>query len=118
MGERYPIKLVRDEIENVPNLVGSEVRIWAVGQTTHIELLKAKLLEEVGEYLIGGGAEELADILEVVETLARVAEGWGPDQLRKAKVRKLRERGGFFGASVMYAEATEPRQDGTEGAGS
>lgn len=109
--ERYPIKLVRDDIAKVaPNVKGGKVELWQVGQTTHVRLLKAKLLEEVGEYIIGGGIEELADIQEVIDALARVAEGHGPDELRAVKVRKLRQRGGFFGGTVMYATPAESEE--------
>jgi predicted house-cleaning noncanonical NTP pyrophosphatase (MazG superfamily) len=109
MAERYPIKLVRDEIQNVPNVVGSEVKVWAVGQTTHVELLKAKLLEEVGEYLLAPSVEELADIMEVVEALGRVHHGRTWSQLRSRQHTKRKERGGFLGGSVMYAECAQPK---------
>lgn len=107
--ERYPIKLVRDEIEKAaPNVAGGRVAIWNVGQTSHVRLLKAKLLEEVGEYLVGGGAEELADIQEVIDALAKVAEGCTANSLREIKIRKLRQRGGFMQGRVMYAEPPQP----------
>src|SRR6201999_2488659 len=56
VAERYPIKLVRDRIRDVPNVHGGKIGIYAVGSTTRAKLLRAKLLEEVGEYLIDGGA--------------------------------------------------------------
>jgi predicted house-cleaning noncanonical NTP pyrophosphatase (MazG superfamily) len=104
--ERYPIKLVRDEIEKAaPNCVGGEVRIWAVGSTTRAKMLRAKLLEEVGEYLIDGGIDELADILEVVESIGEVVEGASFELLRKVQLEKRAERGGFRRGHVMYVEA-------------
>lgn len=115
---RYPIKLVRDRIEQIaPNVVGGEVRIWAVGSTTRAKLLRAKLLEEAGEYLIDGGIEELADLLEVIESLAVVVEGKNFEGLRKAQLAKRRERGGFLHGRVMYATDATTEPSNSEGDG-
>jgi len=113
VAERYPIKLVRDRIEDAaPNVLHGSIAIWSVGHTTHVKLLKKKLLEEVGEYLVDGGPDELADIMEVVEALAKVAEGVSRNSLDDIKRQKVHERGGFMRGRVMYAElpATTPDQ--------
>lgn len=108
MSERYPIKLVRDKIAEVPNVIGSELRTWQVGQTTHVKLLKAKLLEEVGEYLLEPSIEELADIYEVLVALAVMDQGADIKAIREAARRKAEERGGFTDATVLYAEMAQP----------
>lgn len=105
--EGYPIKLVRDKVRDLDCVHDGLVQIWATGRTSHVRLLKQKLLEEVGEYIVGGGAEELADVQEVVEALAKVAEGVSRNQLDEIKRQKLRERGGFMGGHVMYAYPPE-----------
>jgi predicted house-cleaning noncanonical NTP pyrophosphatase (MazG superfamily) len=105
--ERHPIKLVRDRIRDVPNVHGGEIQIWAVGSTTRAKMLQAKLLEEAGEYLIDGGIEELADLLEVIESLAVVVEGSDFKELREVQLSKRRERGGFRRGHVMFAYPAE-----------
>ena len=108
--ELYPIKLVRDRIhEAKPNVQGGAVEFWQTGRTTRLRLLKAKLMEEVAEYLIEGGKEELADILEVVECLAHLDCGISPDQLRRIQLAKRKERGSFMQGHVMYAAASTPQ---------
>lgn len=107
MAEGYPIKLVRDRLRDLKCVHDGTVQIWQVGSNTRQKLLKAKLLEEVGEYLIDGGIEELADILEVVEALAVVWEGSDFEELRSIQLDKRRERGGFQLGHVMFAYPPE-----------
>jgi predicted house-cleaning noncanonical NTP pyrophosphatase (MazG superfamily) len=111
MSDGYAIKLVRDDItRTVPNVDGGEVYFKPVGQTTHIRLLRQKLLEEVGEYLAAPCLSELVDVLEVDEALAKVSEGAGPRELREAKVRKIKERGRFVRGTAMYCRpSTQPQ---------
>lgn len=116
MAERYPIKLVRDRIRDVaPNVHGGSVEIWAVGSTSGKKLLRQKLLEEVGEYLIDPSPDELVDILEVVEALAAKCHGVGFEGLRKAQMQKRRERGAFDDYYVMYAVPAQPLDSDTGG---
>lgn len=56
--------------------------------------LRAKLGEEVGEYLASSDVLELADVLEVVYALARF-DGMEPSQLEAMRRQKVMERGGF-----------------------
>jgi predicted house-cleaning noncanonical NTP pyrophosphatase (MazG superfamily) len=109
MRERYLIKLVRDRIAGVPNVIGSELRTWQVGRTTHAKLLKAKLLEEVGEYLLSPSVAELADIYEVLVGLAVIEQGTNIAEVRKVARCKAEERGGFTDATVLFAEPRKPK---------
>lgn len=106
--EDYCIKLVRSGIVKVANVAGASVYFKPVGQTTHLRLLKEKLLEEVGEYLVSPSLSELADILEVVEALAAVDQGAGIKRLHFEQMRKRRERGGFMEGIAMYARTALP----------
>jgi predicted house-cleaning noncanonical NTP pyrophosphatase (MazG superfamily) len=101
--EGYPIKLVRDKIRDLDSVHDGTVQIWAVGSTTRAKMLQAKLLEEVGEYLIDGGADELADVLEVVESLAAAVEGTSFERLREIQLQKRSERGGFRHGHVLFS---------------
>ncbi len=92
-------KLVRDRI---PELVpGTYVRVSSSREL--FEMLKRKLVEEVMEFLESDNIEELADILEVVETLARM-KGIEWQKLIEIKEAKRRERGGFEKGYILIAK--------------
>lgn len=105
----YPIKLVRDRTAEIVNASGEPGDLWyekleVADSETRIRLLRLKLAEEVGEFLIDGGIDELSDVLAVVEALA-VGYGLSLDDLA-AKVRDD-PRGGFLEAVVMYGRHPE-----------
>jgi predicted house-cleaning noncanonical NTP pyrophosphatase (MazG superfamily) len=67
----YPIKLVRDATEGIINSSGKPGELFydELPDTDRAAWLRKKLLEEVGEYLVEPGLDELADVLAVVEAL-------------------------------------------------
>jgi predicted house-cleaning noncanonical NTP pyrophosphatase (MazG superfamily) len=103
-------KLVRDKIPEIIRTTGVEPRVWIAEPDEYQSLLRAKLREEVDE-LLGANdpanvAEEFADVLEVLFTLA--AEfGIDRDQLEKHRRAKASERGGFV-RRIVWA-GNEPR---------
>lgn len=85
-------KLVRDKIPEIldqKNIL-YEKRI-ATEQEYKIELIK-KLSEEVKEFLEAYDIEELADIIEVIESLKKLPEYLNIEEVRN---NKLKEKGGF-----------------------
>lgn len=87
-------KLVRDRI---PELIASagerpDVRVAADGE--YRAFLRAKLLEEAGEYAAADDPGELADVVEVVYALA-AAHGVSAEELDRMRRAKAAERGGF-----------------------
>uniref|UniRef100_UPI00313C9920 nucleoside triphosphate pyrophosphohydrolase n=1 Tax=Rickettsia endosymbiont of Orchestes rusci TaxID=3066250 RepID=UPI00313C9920 len=93
-------KLVRDLI---PEIILKSCRI----PVTHIaesgeykELLKNKLLEEVEEFLQDEYMEEVADILEVLETICNINDYKLKDIL-KIKKQKKKVNGGFDNKIVL-----------------
>ena len=85
-------KLVRD---GIPHLFPtSTYRVLDAAE--YGAALRAKLTEEVGEYLADGTPEELADVLEVLHTLA-ARHGLTPEDLERLRAQKAAERGGFAG---------------------
>jgi len=88
-------KLVRDRI---PLLVGGNY--VKVDRKTLCSLLKYKLVEEVVEFFETSSIEELADILEVVASLAKC---FGRDLHGVLEIadRKRVERGGFEEGYVL-----------------
>lgn len=97
----YPIKLVRD---NIGERLGGEGTITyepALDEETHIALLRRKLIEEAVEYLANPCVGELADVLEVVWSLARVdLRAPFAAVSERAKTKRI-ERGGFDRGMVM-----------------
>lgn len=85
-------KLVRDRIPEV--FPGSRYRVLEAAE--YGGALRAKLEEEVREYLTDGTPEELADVLEVLRALAAL-HGLTPEELEAVRARKEAERGGFAG---------------------
>jgi predicted house-cleaning noncanonical NTP pyrophosphatase (MazG superfamily) len=94
-------KLVRDGIPGILDGKGVpyEKRV-ASDEEYKTELIK-KLLEEAQEFAEAGSPEELADVLEVVGALRKLAEYENVEEVRKMK---LEERGGFEGRIILKGE--------------
>lgn len=100
-------KLIRDLIPHIAANRGQQLSVHVAEPTELADLLKAKLLEEAEEAATaepGQLLEELADVLEVVYTLARVS-GHSLEQLDQARASKVIERGGFTRGLVLQQEA-------------
>jgi predicted house-cleaning noncanonical NTP pyrophosphatase (MazG superfamily) len=87
-------KLVRDRIPEIIIAAGKEPVTRTAGDDEYEQLLKAKLAEEVDEFLTGDNPEELADILEVLQAIAK-AKGITWEQVVANADSKRAERGGF-----------------------
>lgn len=101
----YPIKLVRDRTAEIINTSGEPGDLFYGGTKGDImRWLKLKLAEELGEYLVDGGIDELGDVLAVIEALA-IQHG--------SSIYSLMERvqgdprGGFHDAVMMYGRHEE-----------
>lgn len=94
-------KLVRDKIPEI--LDGKGVRYEkrvASDEEYRTELVK-KLGEETEEFLRAGDAEELADVIEVIEALKKLSDYKNTEEIRK---KKLEERGGFDQKIILKGE--------------
>lgn len=85
-------KLVRDRIPEL--FPASAYRV--LDDVEYESALWAKLAEEVREYVTDRTPEELADVLEVLHTLAAL-HGLTPQNLEELRARKAAERGKFEG---------------------
>lgn len=95
-------KLVRDKIPQIIRSKGQEPVMYIADMQEYYIRLRDKLREEVEEYLTSDNdREELADILEVVYALARVA-GTEQQQLEKLRAAKAEERGGFVDRIIWF----------------
>ncbi|RBP00187.1 nucleoside triphosphate pyrophosphohydrolase [Rossellomorea aquimaris] len=91
-------KLVRDKIPQILENKGREYSTKILNDEDYIKYLKEKAYEELDEYCAaetnGEAVEELADLLEVIRSLAKQHESTFEDveAVRKDKAEK---RGGF-----------------------
>lgn len=87
-------KLVRDKIVKIIEGKGEKVKFHFASEEEYWEKLKEKLLEEVKEFISEPNEEELADILEVLDSIKKF-KGFEEDEIENLKNSKLNERGGF-----------------------
>ncbi|MFF5284569.1 hypothetical protein [Streptomyces sp. NPDC013171] len=95
-------KLVRDRIPQIIRNDGAEPVTYIAGPEEYRARLRAKLSEEVAEFLEADDASapgELADVAEVLLALAADL-GISPERLEAIRVAKAGERGGFAGRIV------------------
>ena len=66
-------KLVRDKIpENINRMEGRKATWRIMDDDEYIKELNKKLLEEAHEFIEENAVEELADIMEVIQSIMRV----------------------------------------------
>ena len=87
-------KLVRDKIPTIITEKGGDCEFRIAMKSEYIQLLNKKLCEEVEEFILNPSAEEIADVLEVIETIAKL-KNISLEEIKMIKVAKRRERGGF-----------------------
>lgn len=90
-------KLVRDKIPNIIEDNNEIAEIRVLENKEYLSALKAKLLEEYNEVIESSGEyflEELADMLEVIDALAKT-ENKTLQDIINIKEEKKNSRGGF-----------------------
>lgn len=87
-------KLVRNLIPEVIEASGNKCRTRVLSDEEYLEMLDAKLDEELAEYHKDQNIEELADLLELIRAAA-IARGYTLEELETARAEKAKERGGF-----------------------
>lgn len=97
-------KLVRDRIPQIISADGKSCKTHILTDEGYIDALETKLNEEVAEYQLDKNLEELADILEVLQSIC-IARGYSLDELENMRTRKARERGGF--SNKIFLEYVE-----------
>jgi len=87
-------KLVRDRIPEIIESKGETAVTHIAEDKEFREKLREKLDEEIEEFDKHHNAEELADVLEVLEALAKSHDiSW--ERVKELKKKKAKERGGF-----------------------
>ncbi len=85
-------KLVRDEIPQIIESTGKMAKWHYADENEYQQLLILKLKEEFDEFVEEYSPEELADLIEVIETLKKTPRYSKTEEIRE---KKKKERGGF-----------------------
>lgn len=98
-------KLVRDKIvRNINSKDGKSAKYRVLDDNEYLLELNKKVLEEANEFIEENSIEELADVMEVIESIMRVKNiSW--DEVRKVQEDKRNKRGGF--QDKIYLESVE-----------
>ena len=87
-------KLVRDRIPEIIEADGNTCITEVLPGDRYLQMLDAKLNEELAEYKESESLEELADLLEVMRAVVK-SRGWTWEQLEQVRKEKAAKRGGF-----------------------
>ncbi|MDD4531540.1 MAG: nucleoside triphosphate pyrophosphohydrolase [Candidatus Pacebacteria bacterium] len=87
-------KLVRDRIPEIIKSKGSLPITHIADDKEYWQKLKEKLQEEVNEFIQDENAEEMADILEVIDAIINF-KNFSKEELEAIKNKKAEERGKF-----------------------
>ena len=98
-------KLVRDLIPDIIEESGNECRTRILSNEEYLKMLDLKLDEELSEYHQDQNIEELADLLELVQSAA-VARGYTLEELEAVRAEKAKKHGGFE-KKIFLIDVTE-----------
>lgn len=87
-------KLVRDLIPSIIQQEGKQCQTRTLSDQEYQKALIQKLQEEVTEFTEEPNLEELADILEVIQALAKALDS-DIETVRNIQQKKSQNRGGF-----------------------
>ena len=94
-------KLVRDKILKIIKKSGSGYKYHiAKDDNEFLTKLYEKLEEEIREFKEKPSTEEFADIMEVLEALAKFYD-FHLDKIKEAKTKKKLERGSFYNRIIL-----------------
>ena len=93
-------KLVRDKISRIIKKQGRTPITHIADDDEYYHKLKAKLQEEVEEFVKSNHLDELADLLEVVYTICEY-KGMSRDELNGLRKKKNEERGKFLNRVIL-----------------
>lgn len=103
-------KLVRDKIPEIIEKSGKNLIFNYLDDEAFEIALERKLAEEVKEYHESKDIEELADILEVIISLAEL-KGLSFKDLEEITADKFVEKGGFSKKILLIAVSEEGSED-------
>jgi predicted house-cleaning noncanonical NTP pyrophosphatase (MazG superfamily) len=87
-------KLIRDRIPEIIEAKGEACVYHVASDDEYRRKLYEKLGEETSELATARDANEIADVLEVVDAIVEL-EGFSRDEVERVKREKFEKRGGF-----------------------
>ncbi len=98
-------KLVRDKIpEEINKMKGRKAKYRIMDDNEYTKELNKKLLEECHEFIEENDIKELADVMEVIETIVKLKNiNW--EEVRKIQIEKRNKKGSFN--KKIYLEYVE-----------
>lgn len=106
-------KLVRDKIpENINSMEGRKATWRIMSDGEYIKELNKKLLEEAHEFIEENAVEELADIMEVIQSIMRV-KNISYEELKNVQQMKREKKGGFSN-KIYLVEVEQDKADERE----
>ncbi len=87
-------KLVRDKIPEVIKADGKIPVTHVASSLEYRDKLRAKLLEEVNEFLKSDSIDEFIDVIEVIEAI-REYKTLSVEQVNRMRNEKIKEKGAF-----------------------
>jgi len=99
-------KLIRDKIPKIIDDNGGlsdNLEIISCHDNEKIPLLLDKVIEEASELVAEPSLEEMADVIEVVYSLAK-ALGHNSVEIEQTRIKKLQLRGGFDRGLVLQSK--------------
>lgn len=100
MRSLFTSKLIRDRIPELARAKGDHISTHVASDAEYSSALRAKLLEEVNEFLDSNSPEELADILEVIDAICSFEKIDRASLLRQQLV-KAKSRGRFTSRLIL-----------------
>lgn len=98
-------KLVRDCIPEIIKASGMTCKTEILSDAAYLNMIDAKLDEELAEYHRDHSIEELADLLEVIYA-AVTARGYTLEELEAVRAEKAQKRG-VFEKRILLIETDE-----------
>lgn len=106
-------KLVRDNIPSqINNQDGRKAKYKILEDEEYIKELNKKLLEEAHEFIEENAVEELADIMEVIQSIMRV-KNISYEELKNVQQMKREKKGGFSN-KIYLVEVEQDKADERE----
>ena len=102
-------KLVRDKIPDIIYRTGAKAKVHIANEIEYSDSLKQKLQEEVAEFLEDPCVQELADIQEVILSIATL-NGWD-ELLEEERIAKSINRGGFSKRYILIEVTDDIQKD-------
>ena len=106
-------KLVRDKIpENINSMEGRKATWRIMSDGEYIKELNKKLLEEAHEFIEENAVEELADVMEVIQSIMRI-KNISYEELKNVQQMKREKKGGFSN-KIYLVEVEQDKADERE----